>query len=88
MCRAPSLGTGGASTEDLRALLRQNISMDMITFMKLRKEALLVWPAEGRGPWRVSPGKGGTTEKGWPWLWGACEGRATEGVGSWERRGH
>lgn len=32
---------GGASTEDLRALIRQNISMDMATFKKLRKEALL-----------------------------------------------
>ncbi|XP_036159011.1 mesothelin-like isoform X2 [Myotis myotis] len=32
---------GGASTEDLRALIRQNISVDMATFKKLRKEALL-----------------------------------------------
>lgn len=32
---------GGASTEDLRVLIQQNISMDMATFKKLRKEALL-----------------------------------------------
>ncbi|XP_024408917.2 mesothelin isoform X2 [Desmodus rotundus] len=32
---------GGASTEDLRALVPQNISMDIATFKKLRKEALL-----------------------------------------------
>ncbi|KAK1344651.1 hypothetical protein QTO34_013349 [Cnephaeus nilssonii] len=32
---------GGASTEDLRALILQNVSMDMATFKKLRKEALL-----------------------------------------------
>ncbi|KAM7149278.1 mesothelin-like isoform 1-T1 [Molossus nigricans] len=32
---------GGASTEDLRALIPQNVSMDMTTFKKLRKEALL-----------------------------------------------
>lgn len=32
---------GGASTEDLRALVLQNVSMDMATFKKLRKEALL-----------------------------------------------
>ncbi|XP_035877014.1 mesothelin isoform X1 [Phyllostomus discolor] len=32
---------GGASTEDLQALIPQNISMDMATFKRLRKEALL-----------------------------------------------
>ncbi|XP_054442745.1 mesothelin-like [Pteronotus mesoamericanus] len=32
---------GAASTEDLRALIPQNVSMDMATFKKLRKEALL-----------------------------------------------
>ncbi|XP_032956981.1 mesothelin isoform X1 [Rhinolophus ferrumequinum] len=32
---------GGASTEDLRAFTRQNINMDVATFKKLRKEALL-----------------------------------------------
>lgn len=32
---------GGASTEDLQALIPQNVSMDMATFKKLRKEALL-----------------------------------------------
>ncbi|XP_036316131.1 mesothelin [Pipistrellus kuhlii] len=32
---------GGASSEDLRALVQQNVSMDVATFKKLRKEALL-----------------------------------------------
>ncbi|XP_053527635.1 mesothelin [Artibeus jamaicensis] len=32
---------GGASTEDLQALIPQNISMDLATFKKLKKEALL-----------------------------------------------
>lgn len=32
---------GGASTEDLRAFIRQNVTMDMATFRKLQKEALL-----------------------------------------------
>ncbi|XP_045705039.1 mesothelin isoform X2 [Phyllostomus hastatus] len=32
---------GGASTEDLQALIPQNVSMDMATFKRLRKEALL-----------------------------------------------
>lgn len=32
---------GGASMEDLRALIRQNISIDMATFKKLQKEAWL-----------------------------------------------
>ncbi|KAF6125872.1 mesothelin [Phyllostomus discolor] len=37
---------GGASTEDLQALIPQNISMDMATFKRLRKEALLR-PSQG-----------------------------------------
>ncbi|XP_011817841.1 PREDICTED: mesothelin isoform X1 [Colobus angolensis palliatus] len=32
---------GGASTEDLKALSQQNVSMDLATFMKLRREAVL-----------------------------------------------
>ncbi|KAM5332066.1 mesothelin-like [Glossophaga mutica] len=32
---------GGASTKDLQALIPQNVSMDMATFKKLKKEALL-----------------------------------------------
>uniref|UniRef100_A0A8D2EN00 Mesothelin n=1 Tax=Theropithecus gelada TaxID=9565 RepID=A0A8D2EN00_THEGE len=33
---------GGAPTEDLKALSQQNVSMDLATFMKLRREAVLV----------------------------------------------
>uniref|UniRef100_H0WNG9 Mesothelin n=1 Tax=Otolemur garnettii TaxID=30611 RepID=H0WNG9_OTOGA len=32
---------GGASTEDLRALSQQNVSMDMVTFKTLKKEAVV-----------------------------------------------
>uniref|UniRef100_A0A2K6CDX0 Mesothelin n=1 Tax=Macaca nemestrina TaxID=9545 RepID=A0A2K6CDX0_MACNE len=32
---------GGAPTEDLKALSQQNVSMDLATFMKLRREAVL-----------------------------------------------
>uniref|UniRef100_A0A8C9JKG6 Mesothelin n=1 Tax=Panthera tigris altaica TaxID=74533 RepID=A0A8C9JKG6_PANTA len=38
---------GGAPTEDLRALSRQNISMDLATFRTLRPEAVVVRPRGG-----------------------------------------
>lgn len=44
--------------------------MDMATFKKLQKEALLVWPPEGRGHWRVGRGEGGTSGKGLSWMGG------------------
>lgn len=41
------LRAGGAPTEDLKALSQQNVSMDLATFMKLRREAVLVGRAGG-----------------------------------------
>lgn len=43
-----SLWVGGAPTEDLRALSRQNISLDIATFKKLQTEVLRV-RLSGRG---------------------------------------
>lgn len=51
--RPLSPGTGGASTEDLRALVPQNISMDIATFKTLRKEVLLVGVNRGGDIWRA-----------------------------------
>lgn len=68
--------------EDLRALIRQNISIDMATFKKLQKEAWLVWPREGRGRWGAR-GVGSCQGEGRVCGWvGVRGGGATGRVGS------
>lgn len=61
---APSPWAGGSLTEDLKALSRQNINMDVATFRTLRTEAMLVRPgmsgqaAGGTGPQEAGPHPG------------------------------
>lgn len=56
---------GGAPTEDLRALSRQRVNMDMATFKTLQTEAVLVglgagpsWGGGGAGGRGAGPGRG------------------------------